>query len=490
MVTPQLPFTYKKAGTSAAKPASERWTVTELNTFLRRCLEQQFRRVWVEGEIRGLQVQPRSGHAYFSLADDRSAIAVFMSATYLRRLSFPLQEGMHVLLHGEASVYEPRGRLQLRARTLEPVGEGALLLALRARVAQLEAEGLTSPDRKRSLPRWPRPVGVVTSKSGAALRDVIRTAVRRDPGTHILLSPTLVQGAGAVKGIVRSLQRLDRAGCEVILLVRGGGSLDDLQAFNEELVARAVAACRTPVVTGIGHETDTTLVDLVSDARASTPTAAAELVVPERAKVERQLGDYLRQLRRALRARLLVAQRDLHQRQLRVRAPLSYVARFSQSLDDAEARLHRCVQRRLWRHHQGLQGLENRLARVRPQARLLERRSELKRLRGRLDDRMDRCLRRQQTALRGLETALSTRWMRRWVASRQNWSRLVRTLDALSPLAVLSRGYAVVSGDNRVVRGVDDVAPGQELIVRVSDGQFRVTVGPMGGTDRMSEAGD
>ena len=428
--------------------------MSELCGALRTHVETHFRRVIVEGELRGLQIQRRSGHAYFDLADRHAHVPVFMSAVFLRRLQFPLQDGLQVLLDGEVSIYEPRGRLQLRARRLEPVGEGARLLAFRARVAKLEAEGLTSPDRKKSWSLRPRPIGVVTSKNGAALRDVVRTAFRRDPNAHLLLAPAAVQGVGAVGELVRALQRLDQLNCGVVLVVRGGGSLEDLQAFNEEPVARAIARCRTPVVTGIGHETDTTLADLVADARASTPTAAAELVVSPSAQLQAQFEALNVRLRRALRARWLAADRDLQQLQLGLRAPFGRIAAFYQRLDELNARMYHASRRSLEHGRERVQTLEKRLVLARPEVRLQVRKQQVKAIKARL-----------QQALQ-----------QRIDAERHRFEQAVGCLEALSPLAVLARGYAVVSTQESVVRDADDLQTGDVVQVRLHRGKFRAKV--------------
>lgn len=475
----QLPLTFRGAsskGKPPEPPGPKRLTVSELNQALRQNLEHQFRRVFVEGEIRGLQVQPRSGHAYFSLADAQCSVSVFMSQLNLKRLKFPIEEGLHVLLEGEASVYEPRGRLQLRARGLEPIGEGALILAFRAHVAKLEAEGLTHPQRKQPIPYRARPIGVVTSKSGAALRDVIRTALRRDPSAHLVIAPSLVQGPGSASGIIRALKRLDRAGCGVILLVRGGGRLDDLQAFNEEQVARAVAACQTPIVTGVGHETDTTLVDLVADARASTPTAAAEMVVPELQDLQRGLRQIQVRMRRALHARLVEADRDLKRHQMSLRSPIGQIARGSQRVDEVSSRLDQAMTGRMNAASRRLQRLERRLGGVRPEVRLETQKNALSQIMNRLQIAQSRQIERHRRRIERVETQLQRRVYQRFEGAQRGWARTVGTLEALSPLAVLARGYATVSTEAGLVRSPNDVKSGQRVRVRVSQGMFSADV--------------
>lgn len=524
---PQLPFTFRGAGrrrndeTEAPEPdrradrpeagsrpdsapsanaGPRRWTVSELGLALRQHVEGGFKDVWVEGEIRGRKIQPSSGHAYFDLVDRRSKLSVFMPAMYVRRLAFPLEDGAHVLLRGEASVFEARGQLQLRAKRLEPVGEGALLVALRARIAKLEAEGLTAPARKRALPRWPRRVGVVTSRSGAAFRDVWRTALRRDAGLHMILAPTAVQGSGAVEGLVRALRALDRHRCDVILLVRGGGSLEDLKAFNEEVVARAVAACKAPVVTGVGHETDTTLVDLVADWRASTPTGAAARAVPERAEMARAVAHLRLRMERAIRARWLRCDRDLAARRDRLQPPTPQLHRAQQLLDSGEVRLQGALARAIEARRARGSALQARLDAAQPAASLRRRRARLGALELRLARAVERVPRRSRArhsvlearlkagAARVVDAAghrqvdvvrrLAPALRRSLDGARGRFEARVAALEALSPLSVLARGYAVVRHEGKVVRSSGEVRAGQRLDVRVSEGRFFAEVLP------------
>jgi exodeoxyribonuclease VII large subunit len=362
---------------------------------------------------------------------------------------------MEVLCLGQPGIYEKQGRLQFTVFTMEPRGLGALHAELEARIAKLRREGLTDPARKRALPAVPRRVGVVTSRDGAALHDVLRTVWRRDPRAHVRLAPTVVQGAQAHHHIVRALRRLDRSGCDVILLVRGGGSLEDLWSFNQEAVARAVVQCRAPVVTGVGHETDTTLADLVADRRASTPTAAAEAAVPVRAAVVDHLNAVATRLWRTmegrlgrerarwslLERRLPSPQRTLHQRRLQVHHALQRTA-------DVAARTVRQSQQRL-------RSAEKRLAPHDPSLRIAQ-----------LQQRLQRAQQR-------LEHALSQHHARR----RHRLAALAGRLEALSPLAVLSRGYGLVqTADGTVVRRARQVRPGDALRIRLAEGTVQTTV--------------
>lgn len=473
--------------------------MSELNAWLRTRVEGSPGPLWVEGELRGGRVPSGSGHAYFELADARSSIPVFMPSSAVRRLGFELKDGLHVLVEGMPTLYEPRGRLQLKARRVEPVGEGALRLALQARFRKLAEEGLTDPAQKRAIPRRPRPIGVVTSRSGAAFRDVVRTTFRRDPRAHLILASAAVQGPGAPSELIRALRRLDRYGCEAILLVRGGGSLEDLRAFNEESLARAIAHCSTPVVTGVGHETDTTLADLVADARASTPTAAAELVSARRSDLEESQVALERRLHRAMALRLTAAERDLRRRSSRLQPPKDRLSRAGKHVEDLARRLWFRLQTELKGAHEELAELERRLEARKPELRIAHHQRRFEALASRLGLALEACLSRHRERIAHLERRLEPAVRQNHVHRRNRWAQLVAPLpplmarglaarraryaesvarmQALSPLAVLARGYAVVTReDGRAVRHPEDVAPGQSLEVRVHEGVFGVTV--------------
>ncbi|MFW5856986.1 MAG: exodeoxyribonuclease VII large subunit, partial [Planctomycetota bacterium] len=276
-------------------------SVTAVTQTVKRLLEGRVGRVWVEGEVSNLS-RPRSGHLYFTLKDPHAAIGCVMWRSAAGRLAHAPADGELVRVRGQVTVYEPQGRYQIVCDSLRPAGRGALQAQLEALVARLREEGLFDPDRKQPLPAHPRTVGLVTSPTGAAVRDMIRVLRRRLPGVRILLSPTPVQGAAATDALVAALQRLDASGlADVILLGRGGGSLEDLWCFNEEAVVRAVAACRTPVVSAVGHETDVAITDLAADMRAATPSEAAEAAVPAAADLAVTLRTTAARLGRAPR---------------------------------------------------------------------------------------------------------------------------------------------------------------------------------------------
>ncbi len=387
------------------------WAVSDLTRYVRELLESDYRLqdVWVAGEISNVS-RPASGHLYFTLKDAQASLRCVMWRSDVgRQMQLP-GDGEAAEVHGRISVYEAGGQYQLYADTLRPAGEGVLFQEFLRRKARLEAEGLFDPARKRSLPAWPARIGVVTSPSGAALRDVIHVLRRRFPMAEVILAPTPVQGADAPDGIVQALEILNRhSRPDVILLVRGGGSLEDLWAFNDETVARAVAASAAPVVTGVGHETDFTIADFVADVRAPTPSAAAEVATPDRMELAAGL--------RAVRPSLAAA-----------------------------------LQRRLERLRWDLGGRRAELRLLSPGARLAGGRQ-------RIDE-----LGRQAAAVTRHACALR----------RTRLQGLDQALRAVDPLAVLGRGFAIVrlADDQSLVRSIHQVNGGERLDVRVADGSF------------------
>ena len=391
--------------------ASPVLSVSDLTRRVRDLLDTDYRLqdVWVGGEVSNVS-RPASGHLYFTLKDSGASLRCVMWRPDVARLLAPPREGEAIEAHGRVSVYEAGGQYQLYADTLRPAGEGVLFQQFLRLKAQLEAEGLFNPERKRRLPAWPGRIGLVTSPTGAALRDVLHVLERRFPLAEVTLAPTPVQGEGAPEGIVAALQALNRhVRPDVILLVRGGGSIEDLAAFNDETVARAIAASRAPVVSGVGHETDFTIADFAADVRAPTPSAAAEIVSPD-------------------------------------------VAALSEDLDLHQARLVEALGERLRAQRWMLD--EQRL-----KLRLSSPRAQMIGARQRLDDLGSRTL-----------VAISSGVQLR----RVTLGGLTQTLRAVGPTAVLERGYAVVSlrVSGRIVRSCRQVQPGTELEVRVADGTF------------------
>jgi len=395
--------------------ASVTWTVSRLTQHIRTLLETDvaLQDVWVQGEISNLG-RPASGHIYFTLKDSNASLRSVMWKGDARRLTLPLQDGMEIEAHGRIGVYEPAGQYQFYADIIRPVGEGVLYQEFLRLKAKLEAEGLFDVERKRPIPDLPQVIGIVTSATGAALRDMLNTLRRRLPLAEVILAPSPVQGDEAPPKIVVSLSALNALKPDIILLARGGGSIEDLWAFNDERVVRAVAASETPVISGVGHETDFTLCDFAADLRAPTPTAAAELATPITIT---DLTSYLlgMETRLATSTLNLLAVRQTELKSLaaglRYASPLRRIQTDRQRLDDYARR--------------GLSALKHHMA-------------------------------LGESGLRGLE----------------------RRLESLSPLAVLGRGYAVVTrqSDGRLVSRASQVTSDDEIRVRVSDGTFDAVV--------------
>lgn len=393
------------------------WSVTDLTRYLRELLESDHNLsdVWVSGEASNVS-NPRSGHLYFTLKDENASLRCVMWKPQVMRLRFLPREGDAIEVHGALSVYEQAGQYQLYADAIQQTGEGALFQEFLRLKARLEAEGLFDEARKRPLPPWPQRIGIVTSPTGAALQDMLNTLRRRYPLADVILAPSAVQGADAPAEIVRGVVALNRLHPppDLIIVARGGGSIEDLWAFNDETVVRAVAASAAPVISGVGHETDFTLTDFAADLRAPTPTAAAELATPNQADLRAALAELSAELTRAL-------------------------------LDGLNVRR--------WT----LADVQNRLLRQVPRARILNDRQ-----------RLDDLLRRAETA-----------FAHRLKLHHTRLDGLVQQLAALNPLAILERGYAVVTQPNgEVVRRVGQVSVGDALTVRVSDGTFPVTAAP------------
>lgn len=428
------------------------FSVGGLQRRLRAEVEKGFGLVHVGGEISSLTLHGVSGHAYFVLKDDQAQLRCVMWKEHVQRLRAKLANGVEVIVRGRVTVFEKSGQLQLTVQHIDRLGDGAHEEAYRQLAEQLRAEGLTSPSRKRRVPMLPRAVGVVTSKSGAALRDILKTALRRDPFTRLLIAPTAVQGEGAEQDIARTLVALDELGiCDVIILARGGGSREDLWAFNSELVARAIVSCRAVVVTGVGHETDTSIADLVSDLSCSTPTSAAEHVIPVRAEIRHRLTLGENRLRRALRAEVQGRSRRLMRIEARLSAqdPQRAMQRKAQTLDELTTRAERSLRIALGRRQQQLSVMARRLARLEPRAKMAALGARIQILRARQD----------HTIARRLE------------AARQRLGELAARLEALSPLAVLARGYAIATTETgRAVRSASEVRAGDPLRIRLGEG--------------------
>ncbi len=434
-------------------PARRVWPVRALVEQVRSLVERKFVDVWVEGEISNFRPAP-SGHVYFSLKDAEAQLPVVLFRRQALLLRFRPEDGLHVLVRGRVSIYEQRGQLQLVAETLEPVGTGSLQLAFEQLKERLKAEGLFDSERKRPLPAFPRTVGIVTSPAGAVIRDFLNIVGRRHSGLNVLLYPVSVQGDSAPFEIEEALAALNASGLvDLVVLARGGGSLEDLAAFNSERVARAIVASRLPVVSAIGHETDFTIADFSADLRAPTPSAAAELITEAQHKVAERVASQDVRLERAARFKLLQARQQvdsLHaeRAEWRMRTVLN---RLNQRLDDATLSLEPSLQDPLHRQHRRIAELAARTMRHDPRRRLGETRERLVADSTRLDHALERYV-------RGL--------------GRHLYATDAR-LHALSPLEVLQRGYALVQdADGTLVRSAAQLAPGDVVRTRLSEGSF------------------
>lgn len=434
-------------------------TPSQLNTLARDLLEGSFPLIWVEGEL-GNVSRPSSGHLYFVLKDERAQVRCAMFKPKSTWLKFIPREGVHVLARGRLTLYEARGEYQLVLDHMEEAGEGALRRAFEEMKAKLAAEGLFESERKRPLPHFARRIGVITSPSGAAVRDVLSVLARRFPLVEAEVLPVQVQGAAAAPQIVRMLQRAAASGrYDVILLTRGGGSLEDLWSFNDERLARAIAASPVPVVSAVGHETDFSLSDFAADLRAPTPSVAAELLVPSRDDLARRLRALDARLGNLQVQRLRAAMQRTDRAALRLNAlrPRARLDALCRRQADALRRLASAWQRRLERERARVRHADAVLRAAHPQRRIARLRERLAAVSSRPQAAIVRRLGNETLRLRGL----------------------ARSLETVSPLATVARGYAILRHpDGRVVRSVLDAAPGDRLEARLVDGTLPLKVDP------------
>jgi exodeoxyribonuclease VII large subunit len=440
---------------SAPQPLS----VTEVTQLIRGAIavRPELEDVLVEGEIRDFR-NPGSGHLYFTLRDEHSQLRCVAFRMQAARIRFMPERGMRVIARGRVDVYESDGQYQLYVQSLEPAGIGAIALAIEQLTRRLRDEGLLDARLKRPLPLLPRRVAVVTSSTGAAVRDAVTVLRRRAPGIPVVVVPTPVQGDGAEQSIVRALGRAQRLReVDVVLLVRGGGSIEDLVAFQGEALARAIRASLVPVITGVGHETDTTIADLVADRRAATPSNAAELAVPDVAGLSEELQARVGSLRLAVRAQLAAKRQNLariHER-LERQSPARRLPQQRQHLDGRIAALRSALLAEVAVKRRKLDSATSRLALAAPQRRIPAEREALRRRVGALD-----------AAARGL---LQRR--------RATLATASARLEALSPLQVLARGYSITYGeDGRALRNADAAAQGSLLRTRLAEGELRSRV--------------
>ena len=430
-------------------------SVSELNHQVKSLLEHSFMTIQVEGEISNL-ARPSSGHWYFTLKDDRAQVRCAMFRGRNLQVRFRPKEGDQVVVLAKVSLYEGRGDFQLICDQMQESGQGRLQQAFERLKLQLSQEGLFDVSRKRALPGPARHIGVITSPTGAAIHDILQVLGRRCPSLPVALYPTAVQGNEAAGQIVRAIELANRDGrCDVLIIGRGGGSLEDLWPFNEEKVARAIAASRIPVVSAVGHEVDISISDLVADLRAPTPSAAAELLSPDQAQLQQQLSLLRQRLARQTRRYLQQQRSRLEHLHARLRHPGDRLREQSQRLDQLELRLQRALMLHLQQRHNRLDMLQQRLQRSSPARMLLRKQQQLSPLRQRLQHAM--------------QLLLSQR--------RQQLQFQARQLQGVSPLATLERGYAIVQDHKgQAITRQQQVSPGDVITARLHQGTLVCTV--------------
>jgi exodeoxyribonuclease VII large subunit len=443
-------------------PERRVWTVRALVSAVRSHIEREYSDCWIEGEISNLRV-PDSGHLYFTLKEESAQIRVVMFRSSAKLLRFRPENGLQVTVRGRVTVYEDRGELQVSAEFMEPKGAGALQLAFEQLKARLAAEGLFEAARKKPVPPLPQKIGIITSPQGAALRDILNILARRHHSANVLIFPAQVQGESAPAEVIAGLryfqleQNLSDPVVEVIIIARGGGSVEDLACFNHEGLARAVAASKIPVISAIGHETDFTIIDFVADLRAPTPSAAAELVIRSRQEIESQAEDMYRRLERAVRYRLLMARQDLTNRAQHgaFARMMDGIHRRQQKLDDQRFRLEKA-------ERQLLQAFHRRCEKVSSVVRHYDARRRLASVRQQLDARISN---------------LTSATRARLLENRSLLERRTASLEALSPLAILNRGYALVfDAEGHLLKDASNAQPGDEISARLARGQVRAKV--------------
>jgi exodeoxyribonuclease VII large subunit len=430
------------------------YTVSELNREAALALGEHFLMIWVEGEISNLSA-PSSGHLYFSLKDASAQVRCALFKNQQRGLRCKPANGMQVMIRAEVSLYEPRGDYQLIVERLEAAGDGALRRAFDALRLKLSEEGLFDPARKKSLPRLPHAIGIVTSPTGAALRDILSVLKRRFPSIPVIVYPASVQGVNAKFEVAAAIDAANRqAQCDVLIVARGGGSLEDLQVFNEEIVARAIAASPIPIISGIGHETDVTIADFAADLRAATPTAAAEHATPDQQQwlnafiqLEKRLEQFLQ--RKLIRTRQSL---DWLDKRLQQQHPGQKLRRNAQRLDELALRLTQSMLRKQQHHRHQLAAANAKLSQFNPAARIKNQQQ------------------RQQYLAQRLQLSMQNKLKQ----NRIKLANASQTLHAVSPLATLNRGYALVTEaeSGTIVRSVRQLAVRSRVQTRLADGQF------------------
>ena len=432
------------------------YTVSRLNQEVQRLLESGFGTLWLQGELSNFS-RPGSGHFYFTLKDSQSQVRCAMFKGRNRYVDFDPQSGDAVLVRGKLGLYAARGDFQLIVEHMEPAGEGRLQAAFEILRRKLAAEGLFDVALKQEPAKLPKTIGVITSPTSAALRDVLQVLARRYRQSTVIIYPTLTQGAAAAPGIVKAIKQANaRAETDVLLLVRGGGSLEDLWAFNEETVAYAIRDSKIPIVAGIGHEVDVTISDLVADLRAPTPSAAAELATPDTSSLNQRVNDLARQLGKLQHAFVSALQQRWHQQntRLQLKHPERQLREQSQRIDELHARVQRAWLTRLRQHRHRVHGFSTRLHANSPAVQLQQ----------------------QLAAWRSLHQRMKAASTLQQARAKARFELLLRALHGVSPLAVLDRGYALVRKEGELLRDTASVLPGDKISARLTNGEVDATV--------------
>jgi exodeoxyribonuclease VII large subunit len=439
------------------QPQRRVFTVRDLVGAVRTALEREYTDIWISGEISNFRPAD-SGHLYFTLKDGEAQIRIVMFRMQARMLRFRPDNGMEILARGRVSIYESRGELQLIAEYLEPKGVGALQIAFEQLKAKLAAEGLFDTSRKKPIPVLPRSIGIVTSPRGAAIHDILNVLRRRHASARLLIYPAQVQGEAAAAEVTAGILYFNRSGkADVVVITRGGGSLEDLAAFNDEGLARVIAASELPVISAIGHETDFTIADFVSDLRAPTPSAAAELVISARQQLEEHIGSFARRLEHGIRYRLM-----LNRQRFQELGEHRAVMRISDTIRQRQQRLDDLSARSLFSQRGLLEGYRRRL--------------ELASVRVRHHD-LRRVFQGMRRELHSLSSQLPRAMRAAFLSRRARWEQMAARLDALSPLKILDRGYAVVfDPTGNPLTDAGRVSPGDDIGIRLARGRLRTRV--------------
>ncbi|WP_394174728.1 exodeoxyribonuclease VII large subunit [Guptibacillus hwajinpoensis] len=429
-------------------------SVTALTRHVKRMIDNEpaLQDVWLRGELSNVKLHNR-GHLYFTVKDDKSRVQAVMFAGNNRHIKFKPENGMKVLIRGEISVFEPYGQYQLYAKEMQPDGIGNLYLAYEELKRKLEFEGLFSEDLKQPIPRYPTEIGVITSPTGAAIRDIFTTIKRRYPAARITVFPVLVQGNSAKSSIVKAIEMANAMNMlDVLIVGRGGGSIEELWAFNEEEVARSIARSHVPVISAIGHETDFTIADFVADLRAPTPTGAAELAVPSVVELKERLDQRVHRLMRAMREKHLSERERLSnlQKSYAFRYPDQLLRQKEQELDLQVERLQKTMKRLLVYTEERVDRNHKQLLKQHPNRLLKDSTQELNELKGSLQKEMQRVLHGKQ----------------------RDFSLFAGKLNALSPLKVMERGYSLAYKEDELIKSVKQVQPGDVLKVEMTDGKI------------------